>query len=418
MKKIILSLIIPLTLFSQDDKKKEIEKNINYPNTIKWETNFLFESNGLNYSFLNDILYTGYITNDKKEQWINMGNKNNHLAFELANGLIYKNVNLNLEFSILDKNILRASFTDDLMRLGLYGNFNYQNQSLNFSNTFIQTTRFQQYRLNYTHNIGSVNISSAVSFLAGNHHSSFVINEGQLYTGTNGTSLDISYDMNVFVTDTSNLNIFANNGNGIALDLEADLMIKNFKLNVYLKDLGYINWKEKSTIARADSNFTFNGIEIENIFDFNDSIINDQFNTSNAYNTKNEKFKSYIPANFGFSVMRPITSKYFKSVSLGLNTKWQPYYDNTPLSFSKIEQGFSESGYKPMFWVSNVSIFKGSTIYSSLSYGGYTNDINLGLAFSFGQKFNFTIGSTHLEDIIIRKNSNALSIYFNTSLNF
>ncbi len=71
-----------------------------------------------------------------------------------------------------------------------------------------------------------------------------------------------------------------------------------------------------------------------------------------------------------------------------------------------------------MFWVSNVSIFKGSTIYSSLSYGGYTNDINLGLAFSFGQKFNFTIGSTHLEDIIIRKNSNALSIYFNTSLNF
>ena len=116
MKKIILSLIIPLTLFSQDDKKKEIEKKINYPNTIKWETNFLFESNGLNYSFLNDILYTGYITNDKKEQWINMGNKNNHLAFELANGLSYKNANLNLEFSILDKNILRASFTDDLMR--------------------------------------------------------------------------------------------------------------------------------------------------------------------------------------------------------------------------------------------------------------------------------------------------------------
>ena len=240
MKKIILSVIIPLTLFSQDNKKKEIEKNINYPNTIKWETNFLFESNGLNYTFLNDILYTGYITNEKKEQWINMGNKNNHLAFELSNGLSYKNANLNLEFSILDRNILRASFTDDLMGLGLYGNFNYQNQTLNFSNTFIQTTRLQQYRFNYTHNIGSVNISSAVSFLAGNHHSSFVINDGQLYTGTNGTSLDISYDMNVFVTDTSNLNIFANNGNGIALDIEVDLMIKNYKVNVYLKDLEYV----------------------------------------------------------------------------------------------------------------------------------------------------------------------------------
>ena len=418
MKKIILSLIIPLTLFSQDNKKKEIEENINYPNTIKWETNFLFESNGLDYTFLNDILYTGYINNEKKEKWINMGGENNHFAFELSNGINYKNSNLNIGFSILDRNILRASFTDDLMRLGLYGNFNYQNETIDFSKTFIQTTRFQQYRFEYTHNFGRADISAAVSYLAGNHHSSFIINEGLLYTGINGTSLDISYDMNVFFTDTSNLNIFTNNGNGFALDIGTNLIIKTYKINIYLKDLGYINWKENSTIARADSNFTFNGIEIEDIFDFNDSIINDQFNTSNKYDTSNKRFKSYIPANFGFSVIRPITSKYFKSISAGLNTKWQPYYDNTTLTFSKIGQGFSESAYTPMFWISNVCVLKKSIIYSSLSYGGYTDDINLGLAFSFGEKFNFTIGSTHLEDIIIRKKSNALSIYFNTSLNF
>jgi len=422
MKKIIILLIIPFTLLSQDNEEKDTNKNsvsVNpYTNTIKWETNFIFESNGLNYSFLNDMLYGGYITNETKNKWLNMGDENNHLAFELSNGLSYKNSKLGFGVSILDRNTVRASFTDDLMRLVLEGNFKYQNETLDFSNTFIQATRFQQYKFNYTHNLELTNISSALSYLAGNHHSSFIINKGVFYTAENGTSLDIAYDMNVFITDTSNLNLFANNGNGIALDLGVDFIVKNYKINIYLQDLGYINWKESSTIARADSNFTFNGVEVEDIFGFNDSIINNQFDTGNKYNTINKKFKSYIPASFGFSVMRPSTSKYFKSISAGLNTKWQPYYDNSKLSFSKIGQGFSESGYSPMYWVSSVSVFKKSIIYTSLSYGGYTNDINLGLALSFGKRFNFTIGSTHLEHILITKNANAMSIYFNTSLSF
>ena len=71
-----------------------------------------------------------------------------------------------------------------------------------------------------------------------------------------------------------------------------------------------------------------------------------------------------------------------------------------------------------MYWVSNTSVFKKSVIYSSLSYGGYTNDINLGLAISFGRRFNFTIGSTHIEDLLITKNANSMSLYFNTSLIF
>lgn len=420
MKKIIviLVIIIPLSLLSQENKKRKINAKINHSNTIKWETNLVFESNGLNYSFLNDMLYGGYITNETKNKWINMGEENNHLAFELSNQLSYKNSKTGFGVSILDRNTVRASFADDLMRLALFGNFNYQNTTLDFSNTFIQATRFQQYKFNYTHNLELTNVSSSISYLSGNHHSSFIINKGLFYTAENGTSLDISYDMNAFITDTSKLNLFGNNGNGIALDLGIDFIVKDYKINIYLQDLGYINWKESSIIARADSNFTFNGVQVEDIFGFNDSIIDNQFNTENRYNTKNRKFKSYIPANFGFSVIRLSKSKYFKSISAGLNTKWQPYYDNTHLSLSKIGQGFSESGYSPMYWVSSISELKKSKIYASLSYGGYTNDINLGLAISFGRRFNFTIGSTHIEDLLITKNANSMSLYFNTSLIF
>ena len=38
-------------------------------------------------------------------------------------------------------------------------------------------------------------------------------------------------------------------------------------------DLGYINWNNNSQNIYLDSTFTFNGIEVDNIFDFNDSIL-------------------------------------------------------------------------------------------------------------------------------------------------
>ena len=413
MKKIILILCTPILLYSQE---KLDSNNPNY-NQIQWNTNILFESNGLNKNFLNTMLYGGFITNDLKNTWINLGDDANIIYSEINNGLSYKNSQYNIGFSISDRTIINASFSDDLMRLAFYGNYRYQAETLDFSNTNIRVDRFQQYKLDYTLNFNTTNITIGGSFLAGNHHTSFIVNNGSLYTSKNGTSLDLKYDINTIFTDTSSLNPFANNGGGWAFDLETEILYRNHKINIYLTDLGFIKWNNNSTILLADNNLIFNGLETSDLISFNDSIL-ESYNTIDDIKTKNRSVKTYIPANFGFSVIRPSSLKYFETFSAGFNAKWQPYYDNSPLSLAKLGQGIKESNYAPLYWVSAVSKLKYFNTLPTLSYGGYSNDFNLGLALSKGEKNKLTIGTQHLEDVFAGDKAKSVSIYFNLLFKF
>ena len=80
MKKLLIIFCTPLLLFAQEGQHK-----------VTWNSNFLFESNGLNRSFLNSMLYGGYITDSMKTKWINSGDNNNVIYSELSNGFTYIN---------------------------------------------------------------------------------------------------------------------------------------------------------------------------------------------------------------------------------------------------------------------------------------------------------------------------------------
>jgi hypothetical protein len=66
MKKLLIIFCTPLFLFSQEGKHE-----------IAWKSNFIFESSSLDKSFLNSMLYGGYITDNMKSKWIASGNENN-----------------------------------------------------------------------------------------------------------------------------------------------------------------------------------------------------------------------------------------------------------------------------------------------------------------------------------------------------
>ena len=76
------------------------------------------------------------------------------------------------------------------------------------------------------------------------------------YTAPFGSSLDISYDIDAHTTDTSNLDLFANNGNGIAINIDISTLIKNYTINFYLKD--YLSCMQINLLQLSkneDSNF-------------------------------------------------------------------------------------------------------------------------------------------------------------------
>jgi len=411
MRTLLIICCTPLFLLAQTYESKH---------SIEWNTNLLFESSSLDKSFLNTMLYGGHITDSIKTNWINAGGDNNVLYSEISNGLSYtfeKN-NKTISFSFADRNILNASFSDDLLRLGFEGNFHYQEKTLDFGGTSIRADRFQQYTFTYGTSFKQVKVSTSVSYLSGNHHLSCIIEKGSLYTATFGTSLDIAYDINTFVSDTASLNPFEHNGNGLAIGLSTEFKFKDRTIHLSFSDLGFIMWDPNSITLATDSNFTFSAIEIEDIFSFNDSLINENNSTEDFPSSKKGKFKSYIPATFHFKISGNTNYKYFKNYTLGVQGKWQPYLDNTPLSFAKIGQGFKESNFETLYYMQSVLSTKFCDFIPTLSYGGYSSDTNLGLALSKGKKHNFTIGTHHLEDILKSSSAKAVSVYFNIKLQF
>jgi hypothetical protein len=411
MRTLLIICCTPLFLLAQTDKIKH---------SIEWNTNLLFESSSLDKSFLNTMLYGGHITDSIKTNWINTGGNNNVLYSEISNGLSYtfeKN-NKTIGFSFADRNILNASFSDDLLRLGFEGNFHYQDKTLDFGGTSIRADRFQQYTFTYGTSFKQVKVSTSVSYLSGNHHLSYIIEKGSLYTAPFGTSLDIAYDMSAFVTDTVSLSPFEHNGNGIALGLSTEFQFKEHTIHFSFSDLGFIVWNPTSITLATDSNFNFSAIEIEDIFSFNDSVLEINNLNDDIFNTNKAAFKSYIPATFHFKVSGYGDYKYLKNYTLGIQGKWQPYLDNTPLSFKKIAQGFKESNFIPLYYIQSVYTAKYYDVIPTLSHGGYSSDTNLGLALSKGKKHNFTIGTNHLEDVINKKKAKAVSVYFNIKLQF
>ena len=411
MRILLIICCTPLFLSAQTDEIKH---------SIEWNTDLLFESGSLDKSFLNTMLYGGYISEIKKTRWINSGEENNVLYSEINNRLSYtfKKNNYSFGISLSDRNILNTSFSDDLLRLVFEGNFNYQNKTLDFGGTSIRADRFQQYTFTYGTNIKKVKVTTSLSYLAGNHHLSYIIEKGSLYTAPFGTSLDIAYDMSAFVSDTSSLNPFKNNGNGLALGLSTEFKFKEKTIHISFSDLGFIMWDPTSFNLATDSNFNFSGIEVENILSFSDSVIQENNINDGILNTNQVSFKSYIPANFHFRISGYSNYKYLKNYTLGIQAKWQPYLDNTPLSFAKIRQGFNESNFKNLYYIKSILNAKYCNIIPTLSYGGYSSYINLGLALSKGKKHNLTLGTHHLEDVLKKNSAKAISVYFNIKFKF
>ena len=177
-------------------------------------------------------------------------------------------------------------------------------------------------------------------------------------------------------------------------------------------------WNPSSISLATDSTFNFQGVEVEDIFNFNDSVVEANNILDDASETNTTSFKSYIPATVHLSVSGETKYKYLKTYTTGIVAKWHPYMDNEPLSFAKINQGFKESNFSPLYYIHTIFNTKYCDVIPKLSYGGYSNDANIGVALSKEGKYNLLAGTHHLEDIFSGDNAKAVSVYFSVARQF
>ena len=420
MKKNIIILFILFTiksLYPQSSPNDELismaNKSSNFSSQISFDSEINIESNTLDNNILNKFLFGGTINQELKNIWLSQFKKNNIVNLELNNGINFtKNLSSgDLLFSIYDKNHINLNINKDLLKLILNGNYEYQEELLSFNSSNLRVTRFQQYKIGYNLRFKKNQISLAISYLQGNHNINIVVNEGSLFTYTNGESLDLNYNINSFITDTSSYNFLNSNGNGLAIDFSSTINFNRSKINFYVDNLGYIKWNRKSINNSIDSTFNFNGITINNFNNLYDSILdyNDSYNIN--ITDQNIKYKTYITADIGINFQQKVTLYNIKKIMFGINSKWQPLLDNKKLSFKKIRQGIIESNYKPKIYISTEIPYKNFSLLCNLNNGGYTKKTNLDLGIEINRKFTYKIGSKSINQLLKTNAKQYFSLY-------
>lgn len=420
MKKNIIILFILFTiksLYPQSSPNDELismaNKSSNFSSQISFDSEINIESNTLDNNILNKFLFGGTINQELKNIWLSQFKKNNIVNLELNNGINFtKNLSSgDLLFSIYDKNHINLNINKDLLKLILNGNYEYQEELLSFNSSNLRVTRFQQYKIGYNLRFKKNQINLAISYLQGNHNINIVVNEGSLFTYTNGESLDLNYNINSFITDTSSYNFLNSNGNGLAIDFSSTINFNRSKINFYVDNLGYIKWNRKSINNSIDSTFNFNGITINNFNNLYDSILD--YNDSYSINItdQNIKYKTYITADIGINFQQKVTLYNIKKIMFGINSKWQPLLDNKKLSFKKIRQGIIESNYKPKIYISTEIPYKNFSLLCNLNNGGYTKKTNLDLGIEINRKFTYIIGSKSINQILKTNAKQYFSLY-------
>ena len=216
-KNIILYLLF---IFSIATYSQEKESNLKY--TINLNSNINFESNTIDKDFIDLFLYGGEISPQQKNKWIKNSHDFNVVNLDLHNniGMKYKKAKNTFSFNISDINSINTSFTNDFLGFILKGNYYYQGDTLDFKKTSLRINRYQQIKLTYKRDIHRFKVGTAISYLSGNHHYSYIMNKGKLYTENGGTFLDLNYQINAFATDTKNLSLFNKNIHLIQLTCE------------------------------------------------------------------------------------------------------------------------------------------------------------------------------------------------------
>ena len=95
---------------------------------------------------------------------------------------------------------MSTKFDNNILKLFLKGNAEYENEKLNFATTNIRINRYQQFKLFLDYQKEKYGVGLGLSYIYGNHNLTLISKRGSIYTATNGEYLDLSYDINSFVT--------------------------------------------------------------------------------------------------------------------------------------------------------------------------------------------------------------------------
>ncbi len=378
---------------------------------LSLRADFQANSNNVPSQFIKDYYNSEYLTGEIRRAANERLSENNIFGYSFNSNLYYtiqdtiiKGIKfyVGLEFN----NIFETRFRKEAFDLYFFGNSMFNNQNVIFDGLKIDMFNYQQFKVglyksviknNKTHTFGG-----DIAYNKGQNNLAVNAKNASLYTQADDEYLDVSLNLEVQSSNNISTGLMAINGNGAAIDLFYSFNDnKRNQFEVYVKNMGFIKWKNDSKAYTIDSSYRFEGFYISDILNFKTNQISNKVKDS---------------------VLR----------TLGLHKDSGSYITMVPLSFIMTykhtfidKRLFLTASVNHMFFtVFNPEIIVKPTVQFNykktafelspmITYGGY-GGLNGGLEFSvnINNSFCFNIGSKYINSMVLQKKSCGFGGYF------
>lgn len=377
---------------------------------------FGFNSTSLSTNFVRKFYSGEYIDKDTKDGVLNKTRLKNRVGEDLNYGIfgsfspdsIFHQKNYSFFINICDREHFDARYSDDLFKVGFYGNSLFAGETAYLSDFNLTFLRYQQFQFGFMKEERRKGIrwGMGFSYLKGEQYLSILAKKAELYTSEDGQFINFYTDMQVAQSDTAKRGIGAFNGHGASLDiyLESGLTgkLSNSKIGVSVSDIGVIRFNSESLFLNQDSLFRYSGFRITSINDLKDST----FGTT----TKDSIINRIVPfEKRAFNVTLPAT----------LNVWFETAINNRFHLTEGIKYVYN-ANYSLLFYCkSKFIINKNMSLTATVGYGGYGKlNCGLGIYGKFGKGFYIAVGSNNLEGYIAQNSSSGIGAYLSVIKNF
>ena len=382
---------------------------------INLSSDFKMSSNHLKLSEIDKLLSGIKLSENFKNNFINdLDNENKHnIDFKNCLGLSYQNSKYKISLSLTDRIYTSYNLKKDFFEFVFFGNSRSISDTLNLNNSYFSALKYQQIKLGSSHSFKNYQIGYKIGYLIGNNLISSNIENATLYTSQNITNILIDYNVSSTYSNEFSSSFFRGNGNGISVDLNFFKKTESKGYEIQILDFGFIKWLDNNN-NYSDSNFVYSGIEITDDINISD--------TNFLSNTNLDKFRSesntysFLPTRISIVIDSESKIQFIRSNKIGFNFLWYPTKFYEKISDIKFKDGMYKNGFAPQIYTESIIDLNYFLFSPILSYGGFSDNLNIGTKLTFGKSNNFCIGSNNLESLLQQRESNNVSIYLQLKL--
>jgi len=267
----------------------------------------------------------GFLDAKEKSNIIDALKSENNIAFESNNAILYQNKK-GWGLSLSNHIGVYATFSKSLVELILLGNTPFKGENLKLDPLDITAFNYSQLDFSYQ---WSKKIQTSVGLLLGYHFLDATVNEARFYTDPQAAFINYQVDYEAHFTDTTDLlqKPFGNNGYGAVFGMSYKDSNSNGEIELSISDLGFIRWNDKTSNMHIESQYEFEGINVDDFLSFSDSIIRNEIDSlqSDLQSNIKESYTWQLPTRFRLCINHPLYNSIIQGYSLSIEHRMNLY---------------------------------------------------------------------------------------------